>query len=114
MQPATSHAEAYAFDSPLTLEAMLASLNAAGPWSWTLRDSDTFYLYLVTRPDGGPTKLRIIRRIFPDEGLPFLLDAFYLQGSPENRLSRDEVEQVIQRQVLPAIQAHNAQAIGGL
>ncbi len=110
MQP---YPEAYAFDSPLSLQAMLAALNA-GPWQWTMRDSDTFYLYLVTRPEGGPTKLRIIRRIFPDEGLLFLLDAFYLTDSPENRLSRAEVEQVIQGEVLPAIQAHNVRAIGGL
>jgi hypothetical protein len=112
MQP--RDAEAYAFDSPLTLEAMLAALNATGPWSWTMRDSDTFYLYLVTRPDGGPTKLRIIRRIFPGEGLPFLLDVFHLTNSPENRLSRDEVEHVIQGQVFPAIQARNVQPAGGL
>jgi hypothetical protein len=93
---------------------MLASLNVAGPWTWMMRDSDTFYHYLVTRPDGGPTKVRIIRRIFPDDGRPFLLDAFYLTGSQENHLSRGEVEQVIQGQVLPAIQARNVQPAGGL
>ena len=109
-----SYPEAYAFDSPLTLQAMLARLNAAGPWSWTMRDSDTFADYLVTRPDGGPTKLRIIRRIFPGQGPAFLLDAFYLKDSPENRLSQGEVEQVIQGQVLPAILAHNVHPAGGL
>ena len=110
MQP---YPEAYAFDSPLSLQAMLVALNA-GPWSWTMRDSDTFYLYLVSRPDGGPTKLRIIRRIFPGEGPAFLLDVFYLADSPENRLSRGEVEQVIQGQVLPAIQARSSSPVGGL
>jgi hypothetical protein len=106
--------EAYAFDSPLTLAEMLVNLCAAGPWPWGMRDSDTFTDYLVTRPDGGPTKLRIIRRIFPREGLPFLLDVFYLKDSPENSLSRGDVEQVIQAQVLAAIQADNVQPAGGL
>jgi hypothetical protein len=109
-----SDPEAYAFDSPLTLGAMLAALSEAGPWSWTMRDSDTFADYLVTRPDGGPTKLRVIRRTFPGKGPAFLLDVFFLNGSPENRLSRGEVEQVIRRQVLPAIQAHNVHPVGGL
>jgi len=109
-----SFPEAYAFDSPLTLQAMLASLNAAGPWSWTMRDSDTFTDYLVTRPDGGPTKLRIVRRIFPGKGPAFLLDAFYLKDSSQNRLSRGEVEQVIQGQVLPAVGAQNVHPAGGL
>jgi hypothetical protein len=112
MQP--SYPEAYAFESPLTLTAMLASLNALGSWSWTMRHSDTFTDYLVTRPDDGPTKLRIIRRVFPRKGLPFLLDVFYLTDSPENRLSRGEVEQMIQLQVLPAVQAHNVHPVGGL
>jgi hypothetical protein len=112
--PPPAHPDAYAFDSPLTLEAMLASLDAVGAWSWTIRDSDTFYQYLVTRPDGGPTKLRIIRRIYADKDHPFLLDALYLQDSPENRLSREEVEQVIRHQVFPAIQARNVQPVGGL
>jgi hypothetical protein len=93
---------------------MLANLDAAGSWLWGMRDSDTFTEYLVTRPDGGPTKLRIIRRNFPREGRPFLLDVFYLAGSPENRLSRAEVEQVIRNQVLPVIQAGKVQRAGGL
>jgi hypothetical protein len=58
--------------------------------------------------------LRIIRRIFPGKGPAFLLDAFYLTDSAENRLSRDEIEQAIQRQILPAIQAHNVSPVGGL
>ena len=111
MQP--TYPEAYAFDSPLPLEAMLAALNA-GPWSWTLRDSDTFGAYLVARPDSGPTRLRILRRIFRGDGPAFLLDAFYSSDSPENRLSRGEVEQVIQRQVFPAIQADDVHPVGGL
>jgi hypothetical protein len=110
----TPYPDAYAFDSPLALETMLTSLNAAGPWSWAIRDSDTFFLYLVTRPDGGPTKLRIIHRIFPGKGPAFLLDAFYLTDSPENRLSRDEVEGTIQRQILPAVQAQNVCPAAGL
>ena len=112
MQP--TYPEAYAFDSPLTLREMLARLRDPEPWPWGMRDSDTFAEYLVTRPDGGPTKLRIIRRIFPGDGPPFLMDVFYLPGSPENRLSRPEVEQVIQTQVLPALQAHKVQPAGGL
>ena len=101
--------EAYAFESPLQLTAMLQALNAAGPWTWTERDSDTYGGYLRARPDGGPTKLRIIV-----DGDAYLLDAFYLNNSPENRLSRAEVEQVIQDKVLPAVQARNVKPTAGL
>jgi hypothetical protein len=110
----TPYPEAYAFDSPLPLQTMLANLCAAVPWSWTIRDSDTFADYLVSRPDEGPTRLRIIVRPFPGRGPQFLLDIFYLWDSPDNRLSRGEIEQVIQTQMLPAIQAQNVRPIGGL
>jgi hypothetical protein len=101
--------EAYAFESPLKIPAMLAALNSAGPWTWTQRDSDTYGDYLRARPDGGPTKLRIIV-----DGDAYLLDAFYLNGSPENRLSRAEVEQVILDKVLPAVQASKVRPTQGL
>ena len=104
-----AYAEAYAFQSSLTVEQMLAALNAAGPWAWTLRDSDTYGEYVRTRPDDGPTKLRIIST---RDG--FLLDIFYLAGSPENRLSRDAVEKVVQDSVLPAVQAQAVTPTGGL
>lgn len=112
MQP--EYPEAYAFDSPLTLADMLTALCAVELWSWTMRDSDTYGNYLITRPDGGPTKLRIIRRIFPTKGLAFLLDAFYLIDSPENRISQGELHQMIQARVLPAIQACRIEPIAGL
>jgi hypothetical protein len=112
MEP--SYPEAYTFDSPLTVQEMLANLSAAGPWPWALRDSETFTDYLFTRPDDGPTKLRVIVRPFRGKGSKFLLDVFYLKNSPENRLSRGEIEDVIQRQVLPAVQAQNLQPAAGL
>lgn len=101
--------EAYSFESTLTLAAMLAALEAAGPWTWTLRDSDTYGDYLRARPDGGPTKLRIITARDA-----YLLDIFYLDGSQENRLSRADVETIIQQQVLPALQAQRVRAATGL
>jgi hypothetical protein len=101
--------EAYAFDSPLTLDDMAAALNAAGPWSWEVRDSDTYGDYVVAWPDEGPTKVRVIPR-----GGSYLLDVLYVSRSQKNRLTRDEVEQVVQASVLPAVRASNVKPTSGL
>ena len=44
---------AYAFVCDEPIEALLAILNAAGPWPWTLRDSHWYGDYLNTRPVRG-------------------------------------------------------------
>lgn len=53
-------AEAHSFESPLTVEVMLERLNQAGLWRWSLRDSDTYGLCILCRPDPSRTKLRIV------------------------------------------------------
>ena len=106
---AATFPEAYAFDSPLSLDAMADALDAAGPWKWEVRDSDTYGDYVVARPDDGPTRVRVIAH-----GGAFLLDVLYVTRSQKNRLSRDEVEQVVQASVLPALQAGNVKAVPGL
>lgn len=44
---------AYDFASQRSIEDMCASLNAAGPWEWTQRDSGYYGEYLNTRPAEG-------------------------------------------------------------
>jgi hypothetical protein len=44
---------AYDFECTLTLEAIYAILNDAGPWQWQMRDSYIFGSYLNTRPSSG-------------------------------------------------------------
>jgi hypothetical protein len=106
---ATTFPDAYAFDSPLTLDAMADALNAAGPWTWEVRDSDTYGDYVVARPDEGPTRVRVIAH-----GGAFLLDVLYVTRSRKNRLAREEVERVVQDRVLPALQASNLKPTQGL
>jgi hypothetical protein len=56
---------AYVFTCEQALEAMLAALNAVGPWQWQLRDSAWYGDYLATRPAEG-ARLRIHE--FPSSG----------------------------------------------
>jgi hypothetical protein len=107
---APTHPAAYAFDSPLTLDAMHAALQAAGPWKWERRESDTYGDYVGAWPDEGPSKVRI----FQDKDGSFLMDVLFVSRSARNRLSRDEIEDVLQNQVLPALQAANVRAAAGL
>jgi hypothetical protein len=107
---ATTFPSAYAFESPLTVEQMHAALQAAGPWSWELRDSDSYGTYVGSWPDfKGPVKVRIVEH---DDG--FLLDLMYLERSTTNQFTRQEIEDVIQQKVLPAVQARNVQPAKGL
>ena len=74
-----------------------------------MRESDTYGDYVGANPDEGPSKVRIFRM-----SGQFLMDVRYVSGSQMNRLTRDEIEQVIQGTVLPAIQAHNVTPAKGL
>jgi len=42
---------AYDFTSQRNIEEMYATLNTAGPWDWTQRDSGYYGEYLNTRPE---------------------------------------------------------------
>jgi hypothetical protein len=107
---ATAYPSAYAFESPLTVEQMFAALQAAGPWTWELRDSDSYGTYVGCWPDfKGPVKARIVE----DEG-GFLLDVMYLDSSTTNQFTRQEIEDVIQQRVFPAVQARNVRPAKGL
>jgi hypothetical protein len=103
---ATTYPRAYAFESPLTIDQMLPPLQAAGPWKWEVRDSDSLGEYVGCWPDfKGPVKVRILK----DEGT-FVLEVMYLERSTTNQFTRQEIEDVIQQKVLPAVQAKNVRA----
>ena len=59
---------AYDFSFERPLEALLAALNAAGPWTWQGRESHWYGSYLNSRPAPG-VRLRIHH--FPDQPQPF-------------------------------------------
>ena len=56
---------AYDFVCDQPIEALLASLNAAGPWRWGQRESGVFGDYLNTRPQAG-VRLRV--HFYPQMG----------------------------------------------
>lgn len=49
---------AYEFAAPLPLDKLCEALNALGPWTWELRESNTYGDYLNARPVVG-LRLRI-------------------------------------------------------
>jgi len=55
--PSTSRDWAYDFQCDLSLEALLDALEAAGPWTWTMRESYIEGSYLNTRPDDTMIKI---------------------------------------------------------
>ena len=47
----------YDFSCRETVDALLAAFNAAGPWQWTLGDSDVYGFYLKCRPDRAELRI---------------------------------------------------------
>jgi hypothetical protein len=65
----------------------------AGTWTWSIRDSDRYGTYLITRPDRSRTKLRILG----DPRAGYLLDISFdprdVDGKPvADHLVREELE----------------------
>jgi hypothetical protein len=101
--------KAYSFQSALTVEEMLARLNPAGPWTWSVRDSDRYGEYLITRPDQSWTKLRIVKT-----RRGYLLDVTFDPIKADGKLVAghipiEELVRVSLNHVLPAVGAKNVQ-----
>ena len=109
----------YTFDSDLSLEQMLATLNAGGPWSWAMRDSSWYGDYLRTWPSQGRGWVGILEQrqspVFlggPEEPR-FLLWVSDWPAKGESSLPLAELDRIIRQQILPAIGARGAQAAVG-
>ena len=59
-----SLAWAYEFESPLSQDELTERLTAAGPWSWTRRESEWYGDYLISRTPEG-FRIRIHDRLEP-------------------------------------------------
>ena len=95
----------YKFECRLTVEDMLPVLNSVGPWIWHFRDSDSEGFYLITSSDEGKTKLRII-----EESPGYLLEiTFY--PTDTRPASRETLDDVLLKKLLPAIGAHQIRAV---
>lgn len=93
------YAGTYRFRSPVPLSAMGSVLSAMGPWQWNLRDGEQ-ETYLLSRPDGGGTTLRIT-----GEAPDYELDTVYDPRRAEKPLSFEELHDTILDRVLPGIGA---------
>lgn len=94
--------EALAFTCPLDLDAILVRLNAAGPWRWTLRDSDTYGDYLIARPTPIiGTKVRL----FHQDGGRYVADLTYDDESLGHGLTHAQLVAVMRDQILPSLGA---------
>ncbi len=110
----TTLAEAYSFQSPLAVEEMLDRLNQAGPWTWSLRDSDTYGFYLRCRPDSSSTKLRIVGPP-PDYLLAISFDPTDVDNNPvADHTPADELARLILDRILPALDARDVKETQGL
>ena len=94
----------YTFQSELTLDDMLPILNAAGPWKWQFRDSDTKGFYLVA--DTGPDLPSV--RIFEDPS-PYIIHIRRWPDGPP-ALSRAALRDLLVDQLLPAVHARHVRA----
>ncbi len=83
-----SAAWAYDFTFERSLEALLAALEAAGPWPWQGRDSHWHGSYLNSRPEPG---VRVRIHHFPDQPQPF---SALLELQPEAAARRAAIDAV--------------------
>ena len=97
---------AYEFNCELSMEAILAAWNAAGPWQWVLGESTTYGDYLNCRPEEH-VRVRVhehpqmlfVRRL--DRGFSALLEI-----RPEGTATQAGIDGVFRR-LLQAIDATN-------
>jgi len=89
---------ALAFECALDFDALYDRLNEVGPWSWRGTESDTYGDYLTARPAEDVTL-----RIFGEK------PEWVIQVTlgPDAGLSRDEVDDVLNGQIFPALGAQN-------
>lgn len=93
------YAGTYRFRSPVPLPALAAVLSALGPWQWTLRDGEE-EVYLLCRPDGGNTTVRIF-----GEAPDFVVETLYDPRRAETPVSFEELHDTLLDRLLPGIGA---------
>ncbi len=119
---ATFATGAYDFDCALEPDELINILNAAGPWTWTMRDSHWYGDYLIARANQGKTKLRIVEyRQTEHLMLPgqqrdpseqrYVIWAEHAGESGDDRGLLDELDSTIQKHVLPAIGARGLRRV---
>lgn len=96
------HVEAYAFESGLDLKAMSERLNTHGPFRWGMGDSDTWGDYLITRPFGDRTKLRIV-----EEEDRFIFDIEFRSEALDAAEIWERLHAVVRQELLPVLLARN-------
>ena len=89
---------ALAFHSTLDFQGLHDRLNEIGPWQWRGTESDTHGDYLTSRPQKGVTL-----RIF-GEAPDWVVQISVRDDAP---LSRSELADLLNAQILPAIGAQN-------
>ena len=95
---------AYAFRSGLTLEEMLQSLNAHGPWRWIERDSYWEGDYLSATVKSNSAMLKIF-----EEEDSFVLNLFYKARGPQAVQGWDQLHDAMLREILPSLDAMNVE-----
>jgi hypothetical protein len=83
---------------------MLVALNAAGPWQWTMGDSDVYGFYLKCRPTEH-AEIRVFERAQFRTGGRGSREAFWAELLSDAE-SRSEIDQHFRR-MLSAIKATN-------
>lgn len=91
---------AYAFQSDLTLAAMLKALTGGGSWQWRGRESAWYGEYISASADSG---LALIR-VFEEEDR-FVIDLHYKKDGPQARQGWDRLRETVVRDVLPTLAA---------
>lgn len=96
------YAGTYLFRCERDLRAIRDVLNSAGPWTWTLHESDQHGAYLLARPDDSYTKVRLIGDNPPD----YQLVTTYDSSGGTAPLPLERVHSMILDRLLPAIGAN--------
>ncbi len=91
--------EAYRFKSELNPSQMQSVLNEAGPWRWVDRDT-AWYKDDISSTVSDHAIVRIY-----NEGNHYNLSFFFKSVAAEAKKEWNEIHQIIQNQIFPAIQA---------
>jgi hypothetical protein len=100
-----TYPSAYSFVSPLTMQEMLAALNAAGPWKWQEREN-YYFDYLCPMFDEPTPKMRLAL-----DGARYVLWIRYWR---EGALPHAEFDQILHARIFPAIRAEDIREAEGM
>jgi len=95
---------AYAFAVDLTLEQLFARLNQAGPWRWTMRDSEHWGDYISTRVVPAPDDAMVKIYVEPDH---YVVNASFESEHPDATAKLQELRSTLLEKVLPALGARD-------